>query len=160
MADSTVVYRGASLEDLPELARLRWNWRANDEQQADADLRRSYLGECERFLSDGLSSGWHYFVAADEDAIVASIFVLTIRKVPKPSAFADAYGYLTNVFVAQDRQRQGIGSGLLAYVGEWAKSQNLEMLVTWPSEEGERLYRGAGFQLADALEFEVRLHID
>ena len=109
MADSTVVYRGASLEDLPELARLRWNWRANDEQQADADRRRSFLGECERFLSDGLSSGWHYFVAADEHAIMASIFVLTIRKVPELSACADAYGYLTNVFVAQDRERQGIG---------------------------------------------------
>ena len=156
----SLAYRVALAEDLPKLAQLRWDWRANDAQQADEDLRLSYLDECERFLNSGLSNGWHYFLATDGDEIVASIFVLTIRKVPKPSAFEDVYGYLTNVFVRGDRQRHGIGTGLLAYVQDWAKKENLEMLVTWPSEEGERLYLRAGFAPTEALEFEVRPHID
>ncbi len=137
-------YRTATVEDLPELVRMRWAFRTEDEPPTvDPE---DFVRECTAFLTLGLTEGdWVYWVAETEGAIVAHVFVHTIRKVPSPRQLGVAYGYVTNVYTKPEYRNSGVGSALLKKVEEWARQQDLEFLILWPSERSVPFYERAGY---------------
>jgi GNAT superfamily N-acetyltransferase len=147
----------ATTRDADELARLRWDFSPEEVaagRQSFAQFRQGF-GE---FLEAALASGnWVVWVAERERRLVANIWVQVIHKVPRPGRFGghNRYGYVTNVYAVPQVRGQGIGSLLLQRVVEWARDQELEFLVVWPSEESVRYYQRAGFQPSpSALEME------
>jgi GNAT superfamily N-acetyltransferase len=83
----------------------------------------------------------------------------SVPKVPKPSKLDDGYGYVTSVHAREPYRNQGIGSELLRHVQAWARIQDLEFLVLWPSQRSVPFYARAGFHPGEAIEFEVRPYV-
>lgn len=141
-----ISYRMAQEQDLPELARMRWDFRTEEEPAAANLSRDSFVAACVEFLRQGLREGrWVYWVAEREGQIVAHICVQRVAKVPKPSRLQDAWGYVTNVYTRPTYRGQGIGAALLERVKAWAIQEDLELLIVWPSEASVAFYQRAGF---------------
>lgn len=155
MADSL---RLATLADGSELARLRWDF-SPEEAAGSSQSFEEFRGEFERFLEPALASGnWAVWVAEQEGRLVSQIWVQVIHKAPRPGRFGghNRYGYMTNVFTVPERRGQGIGGQLLERVIQWAREQELQFLVVWPSEESVRFYERGGFRAtSEALELRL-----
>lgn len=138
-------YRLATLDDADQLARLRWDFRAEDGERpvvSPDDFHARYTA----FLVQGLASGqWAHWVAEDGGEIVAHMAVLTIVSVPRPSRRRDAWGYLTDCYTRPAHRSRGVGSTLLDHVKAWAAERDLELLVVSPSERSAPFYTRAGF---------------
>ena len=139
-------YRMAHEGDLAELAGTRWDFRTEEEPAPVGMSRETFVAACEEFLRRGLHDGrWTCWVAEHEGQIIAHIYVQRIAKVPKPSRLDDAFGYVTNVYTRPAYRGQGIGTALMERVQTWAREQDLELLIVWPSEASVSFYQRAGF---------------
>jgi len=80
-----------------------------------------------------------------------------VEKIPNPIAEPEHYVYLTNFYVREEYRDQGLGSRLLAAVLDWAKSQNAEMIILWPTERSKPFYLRHGFSFAgDSMRLRIK----
>src|SRR5690349_20791770 len=144
-------YRLATIDDIPQLARMRWDFRAEAGEEpiegADAFERR-YAAFARQALE---SRTWVYWLAVDGGRIVSHAAVNIVRGVPRPSRKSDQWGYLTDCYTRPDHRRQGVGSELMAHVKDWATKHDLEALLGWLSEESRSFYERAGFGPTDGI---------
>lgn len=152
-ATPELVFRLAFPADAMELAPLRWDYSPEEVVRSGQDFA-SFCAAFTAFVDDGLVRGeWAIWVAAAGGRLRANIYVRLVRKVPRPGRFGVAWGYVANVYVEPDLRNRGVGSELLAHVVAWAREQNLEFLLLWPSERSGPFYARAGFTPSpDALE--------
>lgn len=138
-------YGIAPPEDLPKLARLRWDFRA-EEDEIPAVNETIFIKSCIDFLERGLRTGnWIYWVAKNEGEVVSHIFINTIRPVPRPCQPDDRFGYMTNVYTRPEYRNKGIGSELMKRAMQWAEKEGLELLIVSPGEGSLSFYSRAGF---------------
>jgi len=138
-------YGIASPEDVPKLARLRWDFRAEEGETA-AVSENEFIRLCADFLDRGIRSGdWVYWVAREGGEIVSHIFINTIRPVPRPCNTNDRFGYITNVYTRPEYRNKGIGTELMKRAIKWAEDGGLELMIVSPSEEALAFYKRAGF---------------
>ena len=144
-------YRLATVDDIPQLARTRWDFRAEAGEEpiegADAFERR-YAAFARQALE---SRAWVYWIAVDGGRILSHIAVNVVRGVPRPSHKSDQWGYVTDCYTRPEHRRQGIGSELMTRVKEWAVKHDLELLLVWPSDDSRSFYERAGFTPADGV---------
>ncbi len=155
------IYRLATEADAPELAQMRWDFRL---EEAPGDTRHypaTFLHACTAFLRQGLAEQrWTYWLAQRDTIVVSHIFIQRVPKVPKPNRLDDALGYVTNVYTRPAYRGQGIGTRLMVQVLAWARDNDLESLIVWPSEVSVRFYERAGFRgTSDMLEYTVGPYI-
>lgn len=139
-------YRVATLDDLPRLAGLRWEFRAEG-GEVPIDDESTFIRRYLAFVREGVQSGQlTYWVAETaDDEVVAHMAICTVRSIPRPSRSSDQWGYLTDCYTRPAFRDQGIGQQLLANVATWAAEQDLEMLIVWPSDRSQAFYARAGF---------------
>ena len=154
-------YRVAIEADLDELAQMRWDFRLEEAPGTTVHGHSSFLDACTLFLRQGLrEQRWIYWVAQQDDQIISHIYIQRVPKVPKPNRLDDALGYVTNVYTRPAYRGRGIGTRLMTYVLAWARKQDLESLIVWPSETSVGFYKRAGFRGSpDMLEYEVRPYV-
>jgi GNAT superfamily N-acetyltransferase len=157
----TMLHRMADEADVDELARMRWDFRLEEAPGATRHDQITFLDACAAFLRQGLAEQrWTYWIAQQDTLIVSHIFIQRVPKVPKPNRLDEALGYVTNVYTRPAYRGQGIGTQLMTYVLAWAKEQDLESLIVWPSEASVRFYERAGFRgSSEMLEYTVRPYI-
>ncbi|MEW4282605.1 GNAT family N-acetyltransferase [Priestia koreensis] len=63
-----------------------------------------------------------------------------VSKVMRPGRITYPFAYMTNVYTRSDRRGAGIGSQLLKQVNEWAKEQQYEFIIVWPSDTSISYY--------------------
>jgi N-acetylglutamate synthase-like GNAT family acetyltransferase len=98
---------------------------------------------------------WVYWIAED-NGILANIYIRRIRKVPKPQKLFAEIGYVTNVHTRSDYRNKGIGSELLKNVKNWAIENKIELLFLWPSERSVNFYGRQGFtNINEIMELEL-----
>jgi GNAT superfamily N-acetyltransferase len=137
--------REASLADVVELARLRWEFRGDSQSvQAQSD----FMQDCDAWLRDAIRSGrWVITVAASETgSLLGCMYLQCIEKVPSPGEIRRAWGYVTNCYVAVERRGTGVGRNLLDLLIDVARARRLEFLIVWPSDRAVSFYGRAGFQ--------------
>lgn len=156
-----LTYRLARVEELPELAELRWQFRAeHDANHPKLDLSENVHAEftaaCLEFLRAGLSEGrWAFWVAVlDESLIVSNLYVYRIPKVPRPGRLHAQIGYVTNVYTRPAWRGQGIGAQLMRQVQSWAREIGMERMILWPAEGRQNFYARLDFVPGEALEWE------
>jgi ribosomal protein S18 acetylase RimI-like enzyme len=145
----SLTVRRAEPGDARELARLRWEFRPQDQPGRDfGEFRREF----EEWLGEALTSDWMAAVAETGDGVlVGCIFLRSVSKVPNPAARDRAWGYVTNSYVAPAHRNRGAGTRLLDVVIDAARERGHEFLIVWPSEEAVSFYTRAGFrEVADA----------
>lgn len=139
-----VTVRRAEPRDARGLARLRWQFRPEDQTGRSLD---QFSREFEEWLVAALASDWMAAVAdAGSGTLVGCVFLRSVSKVPNPGARDRAWGYVTNSYVAPGYRGQGIGGRLLDVVIAAARERSHEFLIVWPAEEAVSLYARAGFR--------------
>jgi GNAT superfamily N-acetyltransferase len=139
-----VVYRAATLDDVPVLAELREVFTFEDGVHPD---RRPDFGQAfATTVGNGIESGrWTVWVAELGSEIVSHVFVGLIEKIPRPTREPRWIGYVTNVYTRPEYRGKGIGAALLDQVTTWASGRDVELLFVWPSDESVGFYERAGF---------------
>lgn len=139
-------YRIARLEDLPQIADLRWRLRVDDQPLLDAQARGRFIADFVRISSaEWKPADITHWVAADGERLVGIMSVTIVRALPSPENLCDRWGYISNSYVLPDSRNAGIGQILLTAVKDWAREEDLELLVVWPSEGAYPFYERAGF---------------
>lgn len=143
--NDVVDVRLATSTDAAELARLRWDFRPDDQS---LQPRRAFIAECSAWLEQNLSSGnWIAAVAETESgSLCGCIFLQRVEKVPIPGTLHRYWGYVTNSYVEAGWRNRGVGSRLLRLLLNQAQRWRLEFLIVWPSPDAISFYRRIGFE--------------
>ena len=147
-----VTVRPAAAGDAPELARLRYEFRAPlgapDESEA------AFLARCEPWMAARLAEPggrWRCWVAEDGGPGAAgAVWLQLIEKVPNPAPEPEEHGYVTNLYV-RPRARGGTGSALLAAALDWCRARRVHAVILWPTARSRPLYERHGFTTPEEL---------
>ena len=151
MAPVTAV-RAAVPADAGRLAELRWEFRIA--RAPATEEHEVFVRRCAEWMRGELAaqSVWRAWVAESGGAIVGQIWVQTIHKMPNPVAERERHAYVSNVFVLPE-YRGGAGSRLLEAALDWARAENFDRVILWPSAKSVTLYERHGFsQRGDVME--------
>jgi GNAT superfamily N-acetyltransferase len=156
MAGATI--REATPEDIPELARLRWEFKV---ELGDVDPAMEFERFAHRFTAFAAEAladpRWRAFVAEADGHLVGNLWIQFVPKVPAPSVESESFGYVTNAYVEPGLRNGGLGWALLEAATDRAMERPVEFLVTWPSDRSRPLYDRAGFRpTADSMTRRLR----
>jgi len=140
-----MIYRLATAEDAERLANLRWDHKSEDDP-LDPAGKPDFVRACAEHLRQRLGDDLHCWVADEGGLVVAHIYVVIVRKVPKPSNPSAVWGYVTAVRTVPERRNQGVGGVLMEHVIAWSRERRLEEMIVWPSERSVPFYERAGFK--------------
>ena len=151
-------YRIAEPSDFKQLANLRWDFRMESGEEKAAFPRGEFVKKCVEFFESKNGGGYHvYWVAEEAGKIIAQVFVHIVDMIPRPCRIDDRFGYITNDYTIPERRNQGIGTVLLGRVIEWARDEDLELLIVYPSERAVPFYERSGFSSEnDVMELKLR----
>ena len=144
--------REATAADAPALARLRYEFRAPLGEVTEDET--AFVARCAAWMAARLASGdaWRAWVAASSDgAIVGTIWVGLIEKMPNPTPEPEEHAYVTNVYVRPTVRGAGTGSALLRAALAWCEGRGVHAVVLWPTARSAPLYRRHGFATPEAL---------
>lgn len=133
--------RVARQEDVPAIAALRALWTGVQGDAAfEERLSAWILGDGERRT---------IWLACLGLRVVGMASVFEYRRMPRPGRPDSRWGYLSNMFVAEEFRNRGVGSALLAAIIAVAEVREYARLVLSPSERAIEFYRRAGFIVPD-----------
>ena len=138
-----MVYRLATVDDAECLAKLCWEHQAEFET-LNSENRLEFIKISSEHLKRRLGSDLHCWVA-DDNGIVADMFVYIIQKMPMPHRMTAHWGRVATVRTIPEYRNKGIGSALMRHVIKWSKELNLQELIVYPSEQSIPFYERAGF---------------
>ena len=149
MSGSPPTIGPATIDDLAELAHLRWELYA--EQNGDpTEPFEAYVERFSRFARSALASeDWGAWVARTDDGLVGAMWLHTVHRVPVPGKRAGPIGYLTNVYVAPEHRNGGLGGRMLDRVKAWCAEEGFSLVIVWPTERSRSFYRRGGFDRPD-----------
>ena len=137
---SEVVVRVAGAGDVGAIAWLRSLWSAGEDRDFERRMADWLAGEGDRRTT---------WLATLGDAPVGMASMLEYRRMPRPGRPDSRWGYVSNMFVREDRRNRGTGSALLTTVIATAEERGYARLVLSPSEQALPFYRRAGFVVPD-----------
>lgn len=140
--------RLAAVEDAEALARLRWELRAGSAPLEDDESR--FRERCEAWMRERLRGdrGWTAWIAEAGGDGAGCVWLRVVEKIPNPNGDADAFGYISSLYVRPDR-RGTLGTRLLETCLEWARERSIEHIVLWPTVRSRSLYQRFGFTVPD-----------
>ena len=137
--------RRAASSDGPELARLRWDFRA-EEGEAPLEDFKEFLPRFLEHFWHGLDTGaWAHWVVESNGTPVAHMAVRVLEGIPRPAIPRDRWGWLTDCYTIPGERDKGHGTRLLAIIRDWAQGEGVELLLVSPSDRSVPFYRRAGF---------------
>lgn len=138
-----IVIRTATIDDAPDLARLRWD--LSEKPARDAVSLDDFQELFESFHAKALQGRWRIWVAEDKGQLIGNMWLQLVEKVPRPGDSPPHLGYLTNVYIQEGHRGQGLGQKMLEQIVDWCRQERLELILVWPSPEGRSLYQRLGF---------------
>jgi GNAT superfamily N-acetyltransferase len=139
--------RRAAASDAPALARLRWDFKREDHDDAPVQAPdAAFVDACGVWLRERLERGpWLAWVAEVDGLVCGHVFLHVVEKVPDPYPGSAVWGYVTNFYVVPAHRGRGLGRRLLDALHAHARAEGFDTLVVWPSDRSAPLYRRAGF---------------
>jgi len=142
MNDIKIDYFIANNTHFAQLTAMRHEFK-NVSNNADKEFNATY--------SDYLKNEYDLnrikiFCGQYKKEIIGNINLIIVPKSPKPDSKTKYIGYVTNTYVKESFRNCGIGSTLLQMIKEYSKSNDIELLFVWPSEESTNYYERSGFQ--------------
>ena len=147
----TFTVRMAETADAEALALLRLEFRASIGNPEEDDA--TFLARCTAWMTTCLvaDSRWRAWIAEDGGAVVGTVWIGLIEKIPNPIAEPEENGYLTNFYVVPRAQGAGIGTALLDAALEWCRTREVHTVILWPTVRSRPLYERHGFAAPAAL---------
>ena len=118
--------------DSSELARLRWDFRSEEQS---GHSRFEFCARFEAWFGAVLDSDRWIVVVAESSpaALVGCMFLQCIGKVPSPGEENRVWGYVTNCYVDAPHRNRGLGTRMLKLLIDCARARKLDFLIVWPS---------------------------
>lgn len=139
----------ATTEDVPELARLRWELYA-EQEGVTTETPAAYRERFASFAATALASdAWQAWVARDGDRLIAAMWLQTVPRVPVPGKRAGPIGYLTNAYVEPRHRDVGLGARMLDLLTGWCRAEGYSEVIVWPTERSRSFYARGGFGRPD-----------
>jgi GNAT superfamily N-acetyltransferase len=140
-----MVTRRAIAADAPALARLRYEFRAHLAEANETEA--AFVARCEAWMRPRLEAAtdWWGWVAGVDNVIVGNAFLHRIEKMPNPVTEYEAHGYVTNVYVRPEFRGCGTGALLLEAALSFARDNDFDAIVLWPTARSRTLYERHGF---------------
>ena len=150
MADRFVV-RPAAPADAADLARLRYEFRVELDPPVEAE--GEFVRRCGKWMKKRLGPGgvWRCWVAESDRALVGTIWLQRIEKLPNPVGHSGYHGYVSSVYVQPGVRNAGIGSALISACMAQCQAEGIDAVFLWPSERSRSLYQRHGFAVRDDL---------
>jgi hypothetical protein len=140
--------RRATLDDVDELARLRWDFRVEHGTPVSSTFE-AFAEQFRAFATDALADGspWRAWVAEDEGRLVGCAWLQLVEKIPHPSRgrWARPIAKVSKGFVGPARPAEGDRARLLESAMAYAREHEAAEAVVWPTPRSVSLYRRAGF---------------
>ncbi len=143
-----IAFRLADPRDALQLADLRWRLKTDDSSDFSMSERNDFISAFVALTESALGrrdDRFFHWVADLDGRVIAVMSVRKVLKVPSPERLDGCWGYLTNCYTLPGYRNRGIGTNLLGAIKEWAKQQELELLVVWPSDRSFAFYERNGF---------------
>jgi GNAT superfamily N-acetyltransferase len=141
---SEIIFRPATTKDFEQIGDLRWRLKTEDANDSDPVAREAFITA---FVKDQTeSTAFLHWVAEANGGLIA---VMSLARVPKLLATdqrPSAFGYLTNCYTLPSFRGSGVGRHLLGIITDWARQQEFELLLVWPSDESYDFYGRGGFK--------------
>jgi GNAT superfamily N-acetyltransferase len=137
----------ATLADVEELARLRWQLYAED----TAPVVEPFDAFVERFADFARAAladeRWRAWIAEDAGRLVGALWRFCLPRVPQPGrGEPQPLAYVTNVYVEPAYRNDGLGARLLDRAIEASRAEGCSLVMVWPSDRSGSFYRRAGFE--------------
>lgn len=140
-----MIYRLAHQKDFARLAQMRWDFRQERVEKIAVVSFEEFIQACLEFLAQQIGN-YYYWIAENKGEIVSHVFIQKIPLVPRPCRINDSFAYLTNTYTKPEFRSKGIGGELLKTGIEWAKGEEFELLLVYPSDEAISFYQRLGFE--------------
>ena len=136
----------ATLADVEELARLRWQLYTEDV----ATIEEPYAVYVERFAAfagEALADErWRVWIAEDMGRLVGAAWRFTVPRVPQPGRGEPRpLAYVTNLYVEPGYRNQELGTKLLERAVEASRAEGFSLVMVWPNDRSAPFYERAGF---------------
>jgi GNAT superfamily N-acetyltransferase len=156
--DPNLEIRIATEDDLNQLAQMRWLARAEGGEDhanlSPKDFKEGFIQSLREWMRGASHTSW---IALIDGAIVAHISIYKVKLLPRPIRLIDHFGVITENYTLPQFRNRGIGSNLLRHIINWARKQDYELLIVYPSQEARSFYARAGFQeRCDVMELRLR----
>jgi GNAT superfamily N-acetyltransferase len=155
---SKIVYRRASLEDVPTLVDYRIRFLNELDGRLSDDKTKVVSQSLLRYFTKAIPSsdfvGW---VAERDGRIIATAGMVVWEKPALYEVESGRLGYLLNFYTIPGERGRGIAARLLNELIKEAKSLGLKHLHLHASKQGEPIYRKAGFKEPRMPELTLRL---
>lgn len=154
-----VSYRLAGVEDLPALARLRWEMEV-EEMEAEGNHTTMdlniYTRQFVEAVGDDVERGSHVpWLAEDVGEPVACVALNWWHLAPNAVDAHRKRGCVSYVYTRPAYRRQGISRALMTMLIAWAREHDLHRLILWASDMGRPLYESLGFAPSRGLELNL-----
>jgi GNAT superfamily N-acetyltransferase len=87
-----------------------------------------------------------HWIAADGQHVLSVMSIAIIRKLPSPENLRGRWGYISNSYVLSEARNASFGRQSLTAIEAWARAEDLELLLVWPSERAYPFYERASFR--------------
>ena len=156
--DPNLEIRIATIEDLNQMAQMRWQARVEGGEDHTIigfeDFEQEFIRVFNDWTKDGVQISW---IALLNGKVVSHISIYKVGLLPRPIRLVDNFGVITENYTYPQFRNRGIGSNLLRHVIDWARKQDYELLIVYPSHEARPFYARVGFQeRCDVMELRLR----
>jgi GNAT superfamily N-acetyltransferase len=142
---AATVRRGTAA-DAPALARLRWNWRADEHGEVPGTVdRATFVDYFTTWVVDHLSTHLP-FVAEVDGRLAGMAWLMLPDRVPSVSNLDRRFGDVQSVYVVPELRGAGIGGALMAAILAEARIRELEFVTVHSSPLAVPMYERSGFR--------------
>jgi GNAT superfamily N-acetyltransferase len=140
--------RRATADDAAALARMRWIFRT--ELVAATESEIAFLSRATAWMAERLAGDprWLCWVAVEDGALVGTLWLHRVEKLPNPAEEPEAHAYITSVYVLPEK-RGGLGGRLMETALAWCREADVDAVLLWPSARSRSLYERYGFTVRD-----------
>jgi GNAT superfamily N-acetyltransferase len=137
--------RRATLADARALAELRFAFRASLAEPVESE--QSFIDRCAAWMESRLAEHgrWRVWLLETETAVVGTVWLQLIEKLPNPVLERELHAYLTNFYVHPEHRGHGGGAALLAALLAECESLRVDSIFLWPTRQSRPLYERHGF---------------
>jgi GNAT superfamily N-acetyltransferase len=145
------VIRAAVARDAAALAALRYEFRGGIAPTVEAEA--AFVERCAGWMRGRLKDGsaWRCWVAAVDDALVGTVWLHFLEKLPNPVAEPERHGYVSSLYVQPAFRGSGLGSALLNTCLQVCQREGVDAVLLWPTPASRSLYQRCGFAVRDDL---------
>jgi GNAT superfamily N-acetyltransferase len=141
---SEIIFRAATTRDLQQIGDLRWRLKTEDANDSSPLARDTFITA---FVKDQTqSTAFLHWVAEANGGLIAVMSLARVPKLLAPHQHPSVFGYLTNCYTLPSFRGCGVGKHLLGIIIDWARQQDFELLLVWPSDESYDFYGRCGFK--------------